>query len=63
MNIRKVFCKECRSDTACVVSAGVMTGAIRDKEYSYPGHEALCAICGSPVFVPENCGCQPPRAL
>ncbi len=53
MKARKTFCEECRSDTACVVSAGVMSGAIRDKEYSYPGKTARCAVCGSPVFVPE----------
>ena len=53
MNIRKVFCEECRSDTAYVVSACAMTGTIWDKEYSYPGKTARCAVCGSPVFVPE----------
>lgn len=48
MKARKTFCEECRSDTACVVSAGVMSGAIRDKEYSYTGKTARCAVCGSP---------------
>ncbi len=28
-------------------------GAIRDKEYTYPGKTAHCAVCGSPVFAPE----------
>ena len=51
MKARKTFCEECRSDTACVVSAGVMSGTIRDKEYSYTGKTARCAVCGSPVFV------------
>ncbi len=53
MKARKTFCEECRSETAYAVSAGTMTGAIRNKEYSYTGKTARCAVCGSPVFVPE----------
>ena len=53
MNTKKVFCEECRNDVNYTVSTVLMTGTIRDIEYSYIGRKAHCADCGSQVFVPE----------
>ena len=34
MNVKKVFCEECRNDVDYVVATTLMTGSIREKEYS-----------------------------
>lgn len=51
--MKKVFCEECRNDVDYVATIVPMVGTIRGREYSYAGHEARCAHCGSQVFVPE----------
>ena len=35
MNVKKVFCEECRNDVDYVVTTTPMTGCIKEKEYSY----------------------------
>lgn len=53
MNTKKVFCEECRNDVDYIVATTLMTGSIREKEYSYIGKETHCAECGSHIYVPE----------
>lgn len=49
----KVFCEECRNDTAFVESFVPMVAVLKDKTYHYVGKEARCADCGAELFVPE----------
>ena len=53
MDAHKIFCEECRNDVDYIVKDTLLTGTIKNKEYSYQGKAAFCAVCGSPVFVPE----------
>jgi len=48
---RKVFCEECRGDVEFKVEERQMEGTLKGEVYSYSGKEALCACCGSPVYV------------
>ncbi|MBD5548241.1 MAG: DUF4065 domain-containing protein [Lachnospiraceae bacterium] len=53
MNIKKVFCEECRNDVSYVETFVPMVGTIKEKGYCYVGKEAHCADCGSQLFIPE----------
>lgn len=53
MNIKKVFCEECRNDVNYIEASVSMAGTIKEKDYHYVGKEAHCADCGSQLFIPE----------
>ena len=48
----KVFCENCRTESACVIESREMTGTIHGVKYQYEGREARCSNCGEIVYVP-----------
>lgn len=53
MNMKKIFCEECRNDVNCIETSAPMVGTIKEKAYRYVGKEAHCVDCGSQLFIPE----------
>lgn len=53
MNIKKVFCEECRNDVSYVETSVPTVGTIKEKKYHYVGKEAHCTECGSQLFISE----------
>lgn len=53
MSEKKVFCEECRDDVDYSVVEKKLEGKIKNVEYTYIGHEAVCVECGSNLYVPE----------
>ena len=53
MNEKITFCEECRKDVPYSVESTSMKGTLKDEEYYYTGEKAICAQCGSEVYVAE----------
>lgn len=50
----ETFCEICRKKTPFAVKENIpMSGILDGKEYYYSGAEALCEVCGKPVYVGE----------
>lgn len=47
------FCEECRSDVEYLVEEKMMNGKLKGQTYHYTGKRAICAECGSEVYVHE----------
>ncbi len=53
MDVRKVFCEECRNDVEYKVTTKLMEGNIKGEAYTYVGKEACCLDCGEKLYVSE----------
>lgn len=53
MSERKVFCEECRDDSAFNVVEKQRKGTVKGEAYTYWGKEAHCAVCGAEIYVDE----------
>ncbi|NLE14150.1 MAG: DUF4065 domain-containing protein [Clostridiales bacterium] len=49
----KYFCENCRAENEYVIEKREMSGDIRGERYSFRGSEAVCKVCGEPVWIPE----------
>lgn len=53
MNEKMTFCEECRKDTTYSIEVVSMKGTLKGEEYGYTGKKAICAECGTEVYVAE----------
>lgn len=53
MNIKTVFCPECRRDVKYSVKKRVDTGELKGEVYEFTSQTAYCANCGEEVYVAE----------
>jgi len=51
MKEKMTFCEKCRKDVTYYGESISMTGTLKGEEYNYPGKKAICAECGSEVYV------------
>lgn len=49
----KPFCEECRKNANYIALATPMSAEIQGETYTYLGTQALCAECGSELYIPE----------
>lgn len=47
------FCEECRDDVVYNVTELIKQSVLKEETYKYKGKEAVCAQCGSEVYVAE----------
>jgi len=53
MNTMVTFCTECREDVNYTVADELLKNDLKGVEYEFNGKKAVCAKCGSEVYVPE----------